>query len=363
MSAGGDWTHLPSDLLHSIAALLDTSTIHTIRFRSVCAAWRAAVPSPPPLLSPHRISSADPFAPQIDGFSLFKRTIPTKPWMIKLEEVEPGSKFRVFSPLVNTNLFELKNVWPRGIDLRDVRVWDLGEEYVLQFVNRVSGRDWDSLYMEKVAFLRRGNGGFVVLTIHISGKLALFRSGESKWVILNDKRLPFDDVIVVDGEFYGVDSTGELVRVRVDDDGVIEGDRLSLVAEPVFGGGKKCLVKSGRDLLLVDVYNGVNRYEDSDGDYIYADEGSHEQLGQNAFWFEVFRWDVDGRKWVRVDRLDGRVLFLNDICAFSACSSDLHWHDDCIWYNFADDLHRGEVLLGFSDIKVFELDSGSTRGI
>lgn len=287
--------------------------------------------------------------------------------MIKLEEIEPGSKFRVFSPLVGTHLGELKNGWPRGIDLRDARVWDLGEEYVLKFVNRVSSRDWDSLYMEKVVFLRRGNGGFVVLTIHISGKLALFRSGERKWVILNDKRLPFDDVIVVDGEFYGVDITGELVRVRVDDDGVIEGDRLSLVAEPVFGGDKKCLVKSGRDLLLVDVYNGVNRYEDSDGDYIYADEASDEQLGQNAFWFEVFRWDVDGRKWVRVDRLDGRVLFLNDSCAFSACASDLNWsRDNCIWYNFADDnndSHRGEDLLVYSDIKVFELGSGSTRGI
>ena len=88
---------------------------------------------------------------------------------------------------------------------------------------------------------------FVLLTIHVSGKLAMFKSGDKRWTIINEMPSPFDDVFVYKGRFYAVDDTGRTVVVALDTD-------LGLVGNPIFGGDKKYLVESKGDLLLIDMY-------------------------------------------------------------------------------------------------------------
>ncbi|GAB2267802.1 hypothetical protein Dimus_002777 [Dionaea muscipula] len=383
-----DWSRLPPELLQDIANDLDNS-IYIIRFRSVCSAWRTAVIPPLRLPSPLPIPSTNSFAAQFGGFSLSKRTIfllsppdrtpnqtsnpGPKSWMVKTEEIAPAGTYHLFNPLMRTPVNSFPTCFPRLIDLSDVGAHELGQEYVLKFVNHVLGRDHSSLYMEKVAFLSRNALDYVILTIHISGKLAIFRSGAEKWVIINDLQSPFDDVIVFNGKFYAVDVTGRMVVVQVGDNGATDARLLTLVAKPIFGGDKKCLVKSGKDLLLVDVFNGIPQdnsdeeleEEEEEGDNYFDDE----YIRRNTLWFQVFKLDVNDQKWVRVDRLDDRVLFLDDNCAFSAsASSDLHGcKGNCIWYNFSADgngLFEEEVdPLRCHNIKVFELDSGYTSAL
>jgi len=80
--------------------------------------------------------------------------------------------------------------------------------------------------MEKVVVY---NGNFL-LTIHVSGKLAIFQGGDERWTIILEMPMPFDDVCVFNGRPLS----------------------LELMAEAVFGGGKKFLVESDGELLLVD---------------------------------------------------------------------------------------------------------------
>ncbi|KAJ6386131.1 hypothetical protein OIU77_029155 [Salix suchowensis] len=130
----------------------------------------------------------------------------------------------------------------------NLRIRELGHEYVLQHVSSSSFTDAGNLYMEKVVMIWLNcETEFVLLTIHVSGRLAMFKSGDKRWTIINEMPSPFDDVFVYKGRFYAVDDTGRTVVVALDTD-------LGLVGNPIFGGDKKYLVESKGDLLLVDMY-------------------------------------------------------------------------------------------------------------
>ena len=64
----------------------------------------------------------------------------------------------------------------------------------------------NGLYLEKavVKYLDSNAGSyrFVLLTIHLSGKLAVLRSCDRAWSVINDMPSPYDDVIVFDGRFF-----------------------------------------------------------------------------------------------------------------------------------------------------------------
>ncbi|GAB4838588.1 hypothetical protein Ancab_028134 [Ancistrocladus abbreviatus] len=332
-----EWSQLPTELLQEIASRLDSS-IYTVRFRSVCSAWREAI-KPRHFPNPLPILTSDGFSDSFSSFSLSKRSVfllslpsdnpnsslpsypnsyrdpNSRPWMIKTEEIKPGV-VRLFNPLSRVQIKPIPPSFPNVIDLWNIRIKDLGQEHVLKCINHVLDRH-SSLYMEKVAFLFRNEDDYALLTIHISGKLAMFKSSDKKWTIINDMQSPYDDVILFEGEFYAVDSNGRAVMVGVD-----SVDTLIPMAEPIFGGDEKYFVESGSDLLLVDVYHSLTVDSEQDED----NEEEEGEYTRKTLYFEVFKLDRDGKKWVQVMKLDDdRVLFLSDNYAFSASVNELCW--------------------------------------
>lgn len=211
--------------------------------------------------------------------------------------------------------------------------------------------------MEKVAFCVSPNCfDYALLTIHVSGKLAMFKSGDKKWTIVEDSPYPYDDVIVFDGHFYAVDGTGKTVAVD-------PFDSVTLVAPPVFGGDKKCLVESMGELLLVDVYLSFD--PDDTGDYGLGEEEDDENgacyMSEKTVRFKVFRLDQAGKNWIEVQSLADRILFLGDNCSFSASVSDFSGcKGNCIYFTDAYHNLPTEMEGAFWDheIGVFDLDSG-----
>ncbi|XP_028185860.1 F-box protein SKIP23-like [Glycine soja] len=343
-SSMADWSELPKDLLHKISQLLLESPLYLLRFRSVCSSWRSSTPP-------------SPFNPSIsltNTFSLSHRTLlllnpnpnpnpNPRPWLVKLSLDPHASTARLFHPL---SRFPMK--LPRfALDLFTLPALDLGREFLLTNTRHTR----DSLYIEKLVFLplTHRKDRFALLTIHVSGKLALFRSGDDGWTVIPDMPTPYDDVCVFKGNLYGADSNGRTVRVRPDDGG------LTLAAEPVFGGDKKFLVESEGALLLVDMY--LSYYSCTQG--LFHEDFDEEDVAgmgwERTVKFDVFRLDEEGKKWVELTDLGERVLFLGDDCAFSASAKDLNLgRGNCVVFR-DDGLGFNRVLNGMG---VFCLDDG-----
>lgn len=235
-----------------------------------------------------------------------------------------------------------------------LRVCELGKEFTLQYINyrpfATSIGDAGNLYSEKVAFCDVGSGSYVILTIHVSGRLALFKSGDVKWTVIEDMPSPYDDVIFYKGCFYAVDSTGRSVMVDVG------GERVTVrfVADSVFGGDTKMLVDGCGELFMVDKFLSVGA-EDDEG--IDGDE-EFDCMSERTVRFEVFKLDKSGEKWIKVENLGDRIIFLGDFCAFSALSSDfVGCKGNCILFTNLNKVEDG--VLKSREISVFDLESGS----
>ncbi|CAL5402324.1 hypothetical protein CsSME_00025696 [Camellia sinensis var. sinensis] len=385
----GDWSQLPRELLDLIAKHLQ-SEIDLIRFRSICSSWRSSVssihdptPSRFPILPNEGISDTS------WGFYLSKRTIfrlglpqphrQTPPnddddggWLIKIEQDLP-LRTHLLNPLSRSEFKPLPDTFPRNLDLLRYRVCELGHEYILQYINyrpfANSISDAGNLYMEKVAFCSMGclGSGFesaVLLTIHVSGKLAMFKFGDRRWTIIDDFPSPYDDVIVFDGKFYAVDNTGRTVAVNVNSSSSSDSTPIvDLIAHSVFGGDKKILVKSGAELLLVDTYLSVGPEDDlafDEGFEFYEEFDCY--TNERTVRFKVFRLDRSEQKWVELENLGDRMLFLGDNCTFSASASEFSGcKGNCIFFtdNYfylgreEDDVPKGR------GVGVFDLETGN----
>ncbi|XVE93930.1 hypothetical protein REPUB_Repub01dG0236500 [Reevesia pubescens] len=373
-----DWTQLPKELLDLISKRLDNS-FDVIRFRSVCSTWRSTVTSP----KRHRLAPRFPILPDAGGmvntsfgFSLSKRTVfllgspktniqsdPSTSWVIKIEEDVPNNRIQLLNPLSRSRFDSLPDDFPKSLNLLDFKVLELGDEYVLHYLNHLSYLgDVGNLYMEKVVLscLDNNANDFVLLTIHVSGKLAMFKSSDKKWTIIQDMPSPYDDVILYKGNFYAVDNTGRTVLVGLDFE-------ISVIGMPVFGGDKKFLVESKGELLLVDMYLSI---EAEEGSCSWAGLGFVEEYFENlAFYmnertvrFKVFKLDEGSKEWVEVKNLDDRVLFLGDDCTFSAQAEDLSvCRGNCIIFadNFFYSLGAEDGSSERCDVGVFDLENGS----
>ncbi|KAL0356540.1 UNVERIFIED_CONTAM: F-box protein SKIP23 [Sesamum calycinum] len=205
-----DWSTLPAELLNLVSQQLPSST-DVLRFRSVCSTWRAAVPPPPTTASfPILLIPAFPIpagvftspnAPSILQSPLTNHSS----WIIKLERDNPPgciSSTRLRAPNSDPCLN-----FPKLFNFFNLRVKELGEEYALQYINfrptANSIGEAGNLYMEKVAVSNNLGNGFVLLTIHVSGKLVVCKSGDKKWRVIDDLPSPYDDVILREGRFCG----------------------------------------------------------------------------------------------------------------------------------------------------------------
>ncbi|XP_057494840.1 F-box protein SKIP23-like [Actinidia eriantha] len=375
------WHQLPRELIALISKHLGTD-IDVLRFRSVCSSWRSSV-APNPHPTPFRL----PILPNEGtsdtswGFYLSKRTIfqlglpepyrQTPPfsdgWLIKIAQDVPH-RTRLLNPLFRSHTKPLPESFPRRVDLLNYRISELGHEYILQYINygpfANSIREAGKLYMmKKVALCSRacsvsGMDSFVLLTIHVSGKLAMFTFWDRKWTIIDDLPSPYDDVILFDGQFYAVDNTGRTVVVNVDSSSIV-----NLVANSVFDGDKKGLVESCGELLLVDAYLSSGPEDDFgfDEGFEYYEEFDC-YMSERTVRFKVFRLDRSEEKWVEVDNLGERMLFLGDNCTFSASASDFPGcKGNCIFFTeryFYSGRGQEGVLNG-RGLGLFDLERGS----
>ncbi|KAK8488043.1 hypothetical protein V6N11_021097 [Hibiscus sabdariffa] len=368
-----DWTQLPGELLYLISKRLRTS-FDVNRFRSVCSTWRSTVTSP----KRHRLAPRFPVLPDeggmantSNGFSLSKRIIfllrspnpntetgRSTSWVIKIEEDGSNNRVQLLNPLSRSRFDSLPENFPKIFNLLELSIVELGEEFVLSYLNHLSYLgDAGNLYMEKVVIScldNNPNNGFVLLTIHVSGKLALFKSSDKKWTIIQDMPSPYDDVILYEGNFYAVDNTGRTVLVGLDCETTEAG-------MPVFGGDKKFLVESKGDLLLVDMHLSVEASEGSG----FAEENFENlafYINERTVRFNVFKLDEVGKQWVDVKDLDDRVLFLGDDCTFSATAEDLNvCRGNCIIFadNFFYSLGDEDESSERCDVGVFDLENGT----
>lgn len=362
-----EWSQLPKELLDEIAKRLE-SPLYLVRFRSVCSSWRSSIS-----LQARILPGLFPFLPNDGisdttwGFYLSKRSVfligfsnthsLTNPncWLMKIEE-NTTRTMHLLNPLSRIQIKPLPEDFPKVLDISNLRVFELGQEYVLHYVHfRPLGNslgDAGNLYMEKVVFknLDSKSDDFALLTIHVSGKLAMFKSGDKRWSIVNDMPSPYDDVILFNDSFYAVDGTGRAVTIALCLD-------VSLVANPVFGGDKKFLVESKGELLMVDKYLTMISVTDfSDEDYYEPFDGI---MGERTVKFNVYKLDGGGQKWVEVKNLGDQVLFLGDDCTFSASAFDLSGCKNCIFFtdNFFNSDEEDNALR-CRDIAIYELESG-----
>ncbi|KAL5858552.1 hypothetical protein ACOSQ3_006010 [Xanthoceras sorbifolium] len=326
------WSELPKELLHLVTQSLHTS-FDLSRFRTVCSTWRSSVEP-----KRNRLPGRFPILPNDDdnnvnvnasfGFHLSKRTVylirqpqsrdemdtiatRTRSWLVKVEEGGANRK-HLLNPL-KRHRFEFSEV----IDIQKLSILEIGHEYVLNYVNcSPNALNDGSLYMEKVVVMNLGYSegdfdAFVLLTIHVSGKLAIFKSLDKKWTILQDMPSPYDDVMLFKGNFYAVDNNGRTVLVDC------SSFHVCLVANPVFGGDKKSLVECNGELLLVDMYLSI------DAGTVDSSVFDAYFMREKTVKFEAFKLDEGSKEWVKVNDLSKSVLFLGEDCCFSASVDDL----------------------------------------
>ncbi|KAJ8765099.1 hypothetical protein K2173_010582 [Erythroxylum novogranatense] len=367
-----EWANLPKDLLEQVSKCLETST-DLLRLRSVCSSWRSSVGPKPHLSSGNlRFLPNDGISHTSFGFCLSKRTVfriglpgsndqgDTVGWLVKVEEDAPRKQ--LLNPLSRYKMNALPNRFPRVLDLLNLRVCELGKEYVLHLLNyNLSPHDGaGTLYMEKVVMIQSSCGKtFVLLTIHVSGKLAMFTSGDKRWNIMQDMPSPYDDVIVYKGKFFAVDNIGRTVVVGLNAD-------LDFVANPVFGGDKKYLVESEGQLLLVDMYLSIDTGEGSLSTGEEFLEHLAQYMSERTVKFKVYKLHEETQNWIELKSLGDRVLFLGDDSTFSALASDFSGcKGNCIFFvdNFFYSMEEYPIgeddgeLVG-RDIGVFNLETG-----
>ncbi|XP_073292807.1 F-box protein SKIP23 [Primulina huaijiensis] len=361
-----NWANLPAELLHHICEHLPTST-DLLRFRSVCPTWRSASPSPPSSASRFPILPNSGISDTTWGFYLSKRTIYSihsaqphdqPPWIVKLER-DNSNRSHLLNPLTRSPLKPFPTGFPMFFSFFNFRVKELGQEYALQYIDfkprANSIAEAGNLYMEKVAVISDVNNGFVLLTIHLSGKLVVYKSGDEKWRVIDDFPSPYDDVIFREGKLYAVDNSGRTVLVNYVDLSV------EVVANSVFGGDKKFLVNSNGELLLVDMYlsSGPENNMDFDEWFEFYDCG----MSERTLKFKVFRLDENAGRWIEVSDLGDRMLFLGENSAFSVNASDVSCKGNCILFtNHCSGRQEDEVWKG-RGAGVFDLGSGSIEPI
>ncbi|KAK3015184.1 hypothetical protein RJ639_005330 [Escallonia herrerae] len=135
---------------------------------------------------------------------------------------------------------------------------------------------------------------------------------------------------------------------------------VNVIASSVFGGDTKFLVESCRELFMVDMYLSVGPEDDlgyNENFEFYEEFDCY--MSERTVKFKVFKFDKSGQKWVEVESLGDRMLFLGDNCTFSASSSDFPaCRGNCIFftdlfsYSSTDEGNRGRSMFRICDHQI-----------
>ncbi|VFQ93382.1 unnamed protein product [Cuscuta campestris] len=353
------WPHLQAEILAMISDRLEED-IGNLRLRSVCSNWRSTVPLRKPELW---ASFKPPFPAFINpnrpgNFILSSSTIyllqsaqPTSPWwLIRLERKRGFGKFRPLSPFSRTMTEDhTPKSFPRGLNLLDVRIREIGKAYSLDFFEHGKKMETNlyemslrKVVMSSVPWTRNSGeeGGYAVLAL-FSGKLAFIKLGDENWSQIDCLGgATYYDILYSKKKdvFYALDTLGRLV-VIIDKD---------LKAKKIVSKEHFCYSRSTRkERYLIE----------SNGDLFLV----HMLPERDYSILEVFEVDVLKLNKKRgdwdyyVDSLGSdQVFFVGDDCSYAVPAQEFGLEGNCIYIaderfmydNEQDGKHGGICLDG-----------------
>ncbi|PIA56447.1 hypothetical protein AQUCO_00700643v1 [Aquilegia coerulea] len=142
-------------------------------------------------------------------------------------------------------------------------------------------------------------------------QLAYFKPGDKVWTHLPDKYCLMSDALYYKDQFYCVNQMGKVFTFDLNDD---HNPRITTVSPymDISSIGKYFLVESSGELLLVCR---LSRLE------VIA-TNSHLVTEYYYGGFHVFKLDSVGFRWIKVDDLEGRALFVGGNASISVLASD-----------------------------------------
>ncbi|XP_010490153.1 PREDICTED: putative F-box protein At2g16290 [Camelina sativa] len=325
-----DWSVLPRDILILIVGRFETS-FEIVLFRSVCSSWRSVVPSPrdsrclgikthipmfvhhsyrgkPRFISPcctlkkipvYLVRFNTPFGDDYllaeVGERRWKPMSMSSP-LASHGGLTPKSTILLFNSLT-TQIVSLSHYY-----------YQINLEFKRYFCLR-TGVKWGTT-SKTVEYLELNNEDrrdFSLLA-DIEGDMMIYSSLDMRWTEISVSPEKCRDIISFKGKFYVVDKSGWGHVFVIEPS--LEVSEIPSVTRSICKCSEENLVKSGEELLLVQRFIPGDCYEKDMYNWFPFDESHLEHM---YTWFRVFRLDdEDGgrRKWVQVNDLNDRVIFL-----------------------------------------------------
>ncbi|XP_023642092.1 putative F-box protein At2g16290 isoform X2 [Capsella rubella] len=200
------------------------------------------------------------------------------------------------------------------------------------------------------------------LLANIEGHMMIFSSLEMRWTDISVSPEKCRDMVSFKGKFYVVDTSGWGHVFVIEPS--LEVSEIPSVLRSTHKSTKEALVKSGEELLLVQRFTPGQSHEEDMYAYFPKGESHPEHM---YTWFRVFRLDEEfgSRKWVQVDDLNDRVIFLGartSLCysvqnlpgVEENCIVFIDLRNGCIRYNdsiLVFDLRTKRTSTAFSECK------------
>ncbi|KAF8411165.1 hypothetical protein HHK36_003708 [Tetracentron sinense] len=339
------WSELPKDLLWVIFKRL-TSISDAARFGAVCSSWKLV---------------------EVENRSFCPRPLP---WLM-LPALNKLTNTRCFFDFYNKKVLELylpemyrkhccgsSGSWLVLMDLETEELSLLNPlsraqfqlPPLIMFPNVKPKKARNYLHIRKVVLSSRPtlnpDDDYIVMTLAGYGRRLNFcRRGDERWTGIVCPCNSIDDVIYYQDKFYVVSNEGDVVVC----DMAYNPPKVAKVALPVTPTCimQKYLVEglSGELLLVLKHMDLVDNEDLSD----YCHYTSH---------FEVFKLEMNSRKWIEVKSLGEQTLFLGENSSMSLSAPEFpECRKNCIY--FTDDYLEGWLgECGCFDMGIFSLEDG-----
>lgn len=359
------WSELPSELLQEIAQK-QTNYVDYISTRAVCKSWRVAIAKrphnllsqPPFLLLPYHQSSPNQrgFYNITDGktYSLElpeayeKRCCGTSHgWLIMVEEspaiflLNPLTRARIGLPSLSSfPTFPTKIVFENSRNLNK------------NLIAREKLHIRDTFVVKAIVSADPSlTTNFMVVVIYgLTENLAFCRSGDAAWTPIIDETSPpprYKDVMFREGNLYVVDQMGRISICNVENTPTMIHVADPPPIPPRMGYKQWYLSSLNEELLL------LGRYRKVIPDYEYRTDR-----------FEVYKLDVNGGSWLKVESLGDKILFLGWNSSLSISAQNYtNCKGNCIY--FADDYMRigRDYVWEGHDFGIFDLGDGGVQSL